>query len=102
MISAGAIGVTGRNGKTSVGGGVRIVSDAVRRPVHQPAGIEQMLRTVTPLGPLIAGIEFNAEEVANLAKHAIFHDAGEHAVRIGDANAAAQRHRPFDLETSAR
>src|SRR5689334_22616398 len=57
-----------------------------------------MLRSEVALRPPRTGIEFHAEEVSYLPKHAVFHFPRQFAVGIGDVERASERHRAVYLK----
>ena len=76
-------------------------SGAMDASHYQPPGIQQMLRLKLLLRPSGARFELDAEEVTDIPKHAVFHDAGQLAFSMGDTNRSFERNRNLDLQARA-
>ena len=75
--------------------------DAVQSPVDQMARIEQVLGPEGSLGPLRFRFKLDAQKIADLAKHTVFHAAFERSARVMNAKRAAQRHGLFHLQAGS-
>jgi hypothetical protein len=67
----------------------------------QAPGIQQVLRAEMPLGPPVAGFEFDAEKIPNFAKNAIFHQPHEFAVGVAHSQDSALGYRPVYLQAGS-
>src|SRR5580658_9388284 len=70
--------------------------EAVGDASHKAAWIQKMLRAEVTLGPPAAGFEFDSQEVSNVTKDTIFHNAQQLAVGVAHAQRRALGHGPLD------
>jgi hypothetical protein len=61
-----------------------------------------VLGLVAAWRPAVTGFELHAQEITDLAKHAIPNLADQYTVRVGDAEGRSECHRPFHLEAGSR
>jgi hypothetical protein len=60
-----------------------------------------VLRAEVALRPAGAQLEFDAEKIADLPKHAVFHVTGQLTVRIADEQRGSERNGALYLEAGA-
>jgi hypothetical protein len=82
-------------------GSVRQLCGAIDTAEDQAPGIEKVLRLKVSRGPLATGIEFNAQEISNLAVHTIPNFADKLAFGVADAKVGLQRDRLVELKTGS-
>ena len=78
-----------------------LFEEAVCGAVHQAAGIQHVLGLELALRPAAAGLEFDAQEVADLAVYAVPHFAEKLAFGIGNLDDGLQRNWPVHLQAGA-
>src|SRR5579884_1762703 len=78
-----------------------LVPHAINAASHQAARIEEMLRAIAALGPAVARIEFDPQEISYFAEYTIFNLPRQFSVGIGEPDGASERDGPLHLYARA-
>ena len=72
------------------------------RPLHKPVQVQQMARLIGAPGPFACSLQLDADEVADLAVHAIAHAAAELAIAATPPDLRSDRNGTFHLQAGTR